>query len=360
MITVKNLSKRFEDSLQVLNDINVEINKGEIISIIGPSGTGKSTFLRCLNKLETPSGGEIIIDGENISDPNINILNVRKKMGMVFQSFNLFSHLMVIENIMLGPIHLLKTPRQEAYNRAIELLKTVGLESKAFAYPDELSGGQKQRIAIARTLAMNPEIILFDEPTSALDPTMTGEVLAVIKKLAKQGMTMVIVTHEMKFAQDVSTRVFYMDEGIIYEEGAPDEIFSNPKREKTKVFISKIKNFNYQINFADLDIYNLNANIKEFCETLLISEKNVKRVELLTEEVLFSFLKKLTDKVEFNLAFSDVSGKTELLFTYSGENVNPLENPDEDNEISLMIIKNQTQSISYNRAEGLNTLVLEI
>lgn len=360
MITVKNLSKDFEGSLQVLNDINVEINKGEVISIIGPSGTGKSTFLRCLNKLETPTSGQIIIDGDDISDPSVNILDVRKKMGMVFQSFNLFSHLMVVENIMLGPIHLLKIPRQEAYNKAIELLKVVGLESKALAYPDELSGGQKQRIAIARTLAMNPEIILFDEPTSALDPTMTGEVLAVIKKLAKQGMTMVIVTHEMKFAQDVSTRVFYMDEGIIYEQGAPEEIFVHPKREKTKVFISKIKNFNYQINFAELDIYNLNANVNEFCETNVIEEKMEKTIELLQEEVLFNFLKKITDNVDFNIAFSDIANKVELLFTYSGESLNPLDTPDEDNEISLMIIKNQSKLITHKWAEGLNTLILEV
>lgn len=358
MISVKNLSKKFGDSLQVLNDINVEIKKGEIISIIGPSGTGKSTFLRCLNKLETPTGGEIIIDGENISDANINILNVRKKMGMVFQSFNLFSHLMVIENIMLGPIHLLKTPRKIAYQKAIELLKVVGLESKALAYPDELSGGQKQRIAIARTLAMNPEIILFDEPTSALDPTMTGEVLAVIKKLAKQGMTMLIVTHEMKFAQDVSTRIFYMDEGVIYEEGTPDEIFNNPKQEKTKIFISKIKSFAYQLNFADLDIYNLNANINEFCETHSLEEKTKKTIELLLEEILYNFLKKLTDKIEFSIAYSDATGKTELQFKYLGENINPIENPTDENEISLMIIQNQTKSISHTHIDGLNTLTV--
>jgi len=231
MISVKNLSKHFGD-LVVLKDVNLEIKKGEVISIIGPSGTGKSTLLRCLNLLETPTSGEIIVDGVNLLDKKTDVFKLRQKMGMVFQSFNLFSHLMVIENIMLGPVDLLKTSRQDAFDEGMKLLAMVGLAEKAYAYSDELSGGQKQRVAIARTLAMKPEIVLFDEPTSALDPTMISEVLAVIRKLAADGMTMMIVTHEMKFARDVSTRVLYMDEGIIFEEGTPQQIFDDPQKDK--------------------------------------------------------------------------------------------------------------------------------
>ena len=231
MISVKNLSKHFGD-LVVLKDVNLEIKKGEVISIIGPSGTGKSTLLRCLNLLETPTSGEIIVDGVNLLDKKTDVFKLRQKMGMVFQSFNLFSHLMVIENIMLGPVDLLKTSRQDAFDEGMKLLAMVGLAEKAYAYSYELSGGQKQRVAIARTLAMKPEIVLFDEPTSALDPTMISEVLAVIRKLAADGMTMMIVTHEMKFARDVSTRVLYMDEGIIFEEGTPQQIFDDPQKDK--------------------------------------------------------------------------------------------------------------------------------
>lgn len=224
MITVKHLTKTYTDRephFTVLRDINCNIEKGEVISIIGPSGTGKSTFLRCLNLLEHPTSGEIIIDGQNILDKKTDINKIRQKMGMVFQSFNLFDHLSIIDNVTLAPIKILGMDKQSARERALELLQQVGLADKADNFPSSLSGGQKQRVAIARCLSMNPDIILFDEPTSALDPTMVGEVLNVIKQLARKGMTMAIVTHEMKFAQDVSTRVFFMNQGVIYEEGAP-------------------------------------------------------------------------------------------------------------------------------------------
>src|SRR5574344_2172790 len=241
MITVQHLRKRFGD-LVVLKDINTEIKKGEVISIIGPSGTGKSTFLRCLNLLEQPTGGSILIDGENILDKKADRSKLRRKMGMVFQSFNLFEHLSIMDNLTIGPIKLLGKKKEEAEKRGMELLKMVGLADKYNYYPDQLSGGQKQRVAIARCLSMDPEIILFDEPTSALDPTMVSEVLGVIRQLAKEGMTMAIVTHEMNFAKDVSTRIFYMDEGIIYEEGDPKQIFDAPKNEKTRMFINRIRN----------------------------------------------------------------------------------------------------------------------
>ena len=212
MITVKNLTKHF-GVLVVLRDIKAENNKGEVISVIGPSGTGKSTFLRCLNLLETPTGGTILIDGTPLLDKNTNVPKLRQKMGMVFQSFNLYAHLSVLDNLTIGPVKLLGIKKDKANARAVELLQLVGLAEKAHSFPDELSGGQKQRVAIARCMAMDPEILLFDEPTSALDPTMVSEVLAVIRKLAREGMTMVIVTHEMEFARNISSRVFYMDEG---------------------------------------------------------------------------------------------------------------------------------------------------
>ena len=224
MISIRHLCKEYP-GVTPLQDVSVEIKKGEVISIIGPSGTGKSTLLRCINLLETPTKGEITVGGVVTTDKKCKVNLVRRKMGMVFQSFNLFAHKTIIENIMMGQVDLLLRSRQEAYDRGMELLRTIGLADKALAYPDELSGGQKQRAAIARTVAMEPEIILFDEPTSALDPTMVGEVLSVIRGLAGQGMTMMIVTHEMKFARDVSTRIFYMDQGGIYEDGTPEQIF---------------------------------------------------------------------------------------------------------------------------------------
>ncbi|MCM3570262.1 amino acid ABC transporter ATP-binding protein [Neobacillus mesonae] len=239
MITVKNLRKSF-GNLEVLKDINAEVQEKEVICVIGPSGSGKSTFLRCLNRLEEISGGEVVINGHNITDPKININKVRQEVGMVFQQFNLFPHKTVLENITLGPIKILSKDKAVAEKMALELLDKVGLKEKAGSYPGELSGGQKQRVAIARALAMNPKIMLFDEPTSALDPEMVGDVLEVMKQLAKEGMTMVVVTHEMGFAREVGDRVIFMDGGYIVEENEPNELFGNPQHERTKAFLSKI------------------------------------------------------------------------------------------------------------------------
>ena len=239
MIKVKNLHKKF-DELEVLKGIDEHISPGEVVVVIGPSGSGKSTFLRCLNQLETATEGEIYVDDELITDPKCDVNKVRQKMGMVFQQFNLFPHLTILENITLAPVMLKKMTKEQAKEKAMELLKRVGLEEKAEAYPVQLSGGQKQRVAIARALAMNPEIMLFDEPTSALDPEMVGEVLDVMKDLAESGMTMVIVTHEMGFAREVASRVIFMDQGIIMENGTPEEVFTNPKNERTKLLLSKV------------------------------------------------------------------------------------------------------------------------
>jgi polar amino acid transport system ATP-binding protein len=239
IITVKNLRKSF-GKVEVLKDINAAIQEKEVVCVIGPSGSGKSTFLRCLNRLEEISGGEVVINGHDITDSKININKVRQEVGMVFQQFNLFPHKSVLENITLGPIKILGTEKAEAEKLAIELLSKVGLREKANSYPGELSGGQKQRVAIARALAMNPKIMLFDEPTSALDPEMVGDVLEVMKQLAKEGMTMVVVTQEMGFAREVGDRVIFMDGGYIVEENIPNELFSNPQHERTKAFLSKV------------------------------------------------------------------------------------------------------------------------
>lgn len=239
MITVKNLHKSFGD-INVLTGIDEHISKGEVVVIIGPSGSGKSTFLRCLNLLEQPTDGEIYIDDELITSPKANVNKIRQKMGMVFQQFNLFPHLTIMENITLAPVKLKKMSKAEAIKKGTELLERVGLSEKANSYPSQLSGGQKQRVAIARALAMEPEIMLFDEPTSALDPEMVGEVLDVMKDLADSGMTMAVVTHEMGFAREVGTRLFFMDQGIIMEQGDPEEVFSNPKNERTRAFLSKV------------------------------------------------------------------------------------------------------------------------
>lgn len=239
MIEIKNLHKSF-GKLEVLKGINETIADGEVVSVIGPSGSGKSTFLRCINLLEEPTEGQIIIDGEDITDPSHDVNQMRAQVGMVFQRFNLFPHKSVLDNIMLAPINVSKVSKAEAEARARELLKTVGLSDKADAYPHSLSGGQQQRVAIARALAMQPRYLLFDEPTSALDPEMVGEVLSVIKGLTQTGMTLVIVTHEMGFAREVSDRVFFIDQGVVMEKGDPEAIFSNPQMDRTKDFLAKV------------------------------------------------------------------------------------------------------------------------
>ncbi len=239
MIKVNNLHKQF-GTLKVLKGIDLSISKKEVVCIIGPSGSGKSTFLRCMNLMEKPTSGEIVIDGTKVNCPSVNINQVREEVGMVFQHFNLFPHKTVLKNLMLAPMKVRKKGKVEAEKLALNLLEKVGLSDKADSYPFSLSGGQKQRVAIARALAMKPDVILFDEPTSALDPEMVGEVLNVMNGLAKEGITMVVVTHEMGFAREVADRVLFMDEGVIIEEGTPDEIFTNPQHERTKSFLKKI------------------------------------------------------------------------------------------------------------------------
>lgn len=239
MIQVKDLHKSF-GKLEVLKGIDANINEKEVVCVIGPSGSGKSTFLRCLNLLEEVTSGEVLVDGENLTDPKIDINSIRSRVGMVFQHFNLFPHMTVLQNITLGPMKIKNMSQSEAEAVALPLLEKVGLSDKAGVYPDSLSGGQKQRVAIARALAMEPKVMLFDEPTSALDPELVGDVLQVMKDLAQEGMTMVVVTHEMGFAKEVGDRVLFMDEGIIMEEGSPEQIFDDPQNERTQAFLSKV------------------------------------------------------------------------------------------------------------------------
>jgi len=239
VLKVVNLTKNFDD-LEVLKGIDVTINHGDVVCVIGPSGSGKSTFLRCLNLLEKPTGGQIFFEGVDLTEKKTDLNLHRQKMGMVFQQFHLFPHMTVLDNLITAPVMLKKVPKEDAKAKAMELLKRVGLDDRADAYPDQLSGGQKQRVAIVRALCMEPDVMLFDEPTSALDPEMVGEVLDVMKELAKIGMTMVVVTHEMGFAREVSNRVLFMDEGVIMEEGSPEELFSNPKCERLQSFLSKV------------------------------------------------------------------------------------------------------------------------
>lgn len=358
MIAVRHLSKRFGDHW-VLRDVNAEIRKGEVISIIGPSGTGKSTFLRCLNLLENPSGGSILIDGDDILDKSADKPLLRRKMGMVFQSFNLYAHLNVLENLTIGPIKLLGKSKQDAQKKAVELLKAVGLAEKMESFPDELSGGQKQRVAIARCLAMDPEIILFDEPTSALDPTMVSEVLGVIRRLAKDGMTMAIVTHEMEFARSVSTRVFYMDEGLIYEEGTPDEIFEHPKKEKTRIFIHRVRVFHENITDINFDLYKLNARIEMFCAKHTADKKIVNNLLLLVEEILTEML--LPHECgEFGIGltveYAEKSGDFQIMFDYAGPRRNPLDQEATADNLPLLLVTRMAKQSEHTFADGKNQL----
>jgi polar amino acid transport system ATP-binding protein len=359
MIEVEHLSKRFGD-LVVLKDISVTIGKGEVVSIIGPSGTGKSTFLRCLNLLDRPSGGSIRVDGIDILDPKADVARVRQKMNMVFQGFNLFAHLTVLENLTLAPVRLKGESKAEAQAHGMELLRMVGLAEKAGAFPDELSGGQKQRVAIARCLAMRPEVILFDEPTSALDPTMVSEVLAVIRRLAREGMTMLIVTHEMDFARDVSNRVFYMDEGVIYEQGPPEQIFGNPEREKTRAFVNRLRSWTCAVSSPDYDLYAIQAEIRAFCEKHFLSPKAVYNLQLVAEELLQlhrDYLRR--GSLELSISYSEKTGGLTFGCEAAAEAGNPLQTP-EDDGLGALLIRNLAEDMAYQEADGTGYLELTV
>lgn len=295
MIEIKNLKKEFENETPI-KDLSLTINDGDVLSIIGPSGTGKSTFLRMLNMLEKPSSGQIIINGEDITAKNYSLENIRKKVGMVFQNFNLFNNLSVIENVCFGPINIKKEKPKEAFEKGMELLESVGLAKYAFEYPERLSGGQKQRVAIARALSMEPEMLLFDEPTSALDPTMVSEVEAVIKQLADKGKTMVLVTHDMDLAEKISNRVAFFCDGVLYEEGTPEEIFRNPIKEKTKAFVMKLRDLHLEIDSPQYDFLSLYSSIDFFANKNFMDYELKTKVSAILEELCFGIIMPIIKK----------------------------------------------------------------
>ncbi len=357
MIKVDGLTKRFGE-LTVFENVSCTIEKGEVISIIGPSGTGKSTFLRCLNRLEVPSAGSVMVDGVDIvADPQKAPM-IRRKMGMVFQSFNLYGHLSVLENLTIGPVKLLKLAQPEARARAEKCLRMVGLLQKLNSYPDELSGGQKQRVAIARCLCMEPEVLLLDEPTSALDPTMVSEVLAVVRQLAVSGMTMVVVTHEMRFAREISDRVFYMDDCGIYESGSPAQIFERPRREKTRAFIDRLSTFGCAIVGDDFDLYDMNAKINDFLDKHLRDRGNVGRVLLVVEELLTLYRAATADMdARLDIRHAEQDDTVEIALHYRGVACDLTETGD---ALAVKLVKGYATKLDYVRDGGGCTLTFRM
>lgn len=366
MIIVQGLSKRF-GNLVVLKDVNAHIRKGECAALIGPSGGGKSVFLRSLAGLERPEKGRIFINGTDITRKGTDLNRVREKMGMVYQGFHLFRHLNVLDNITLAPRWVKKQSRQRAEEKARELLSLVGLTEKARSYPHELSGGQQQRIAIARCLAMDPEIMLLDEPTSALDPTMTREVLVIIRKLIKMDLTLLIVTHEMNFAREAAHRVLYVDEGEIYEEGTAADIFEHPQKEKTRAFITRLSTFNYEIHSLDFDMVSMNAQIEVFCLKYDLTSKQISRIQLVLEELLMEIFKSCcTDSkpdVAFTIAYAQEADEISLSMTYRGENFDPFRYAgakDDLDHLGMVIIGNMVKERRHSFADGRNRISLKL
>lgn len=349
MIRIEHLKKQYPN-VTPLEDVNVEIHDGDVISVIGPSGTGKSTLLRCINQLEKPTAGRIWLDDIEITAPKCDMNTVRQKMGMVFQSFNLFGHRNVIENIMMAPMDLLGKSKQEAYDTGMRLLRMVGLAEKALNYPDELSGGQKQRIAIARTLAMDPDVILLDEPTSALDPTMVGEVQMVIRDLAKTGKTMMIVTHEMNFARAISNRVFYMDEGGIYEDGTPEQIFDHPQKENTRRFVRKLKVLELKIKSRDYDFPGMAGQIEAWCSRNQVVPKMTYRIQLIFEEVMQMLVRQPDfSQIQAVCEYSEDAESADWTISYGGKRADATSS---DDELALSVLKGMTSSVHYSWNSG--------
>lgn len=361
MIELKHLEKKYENATP-LADVNAVINEGDVISVIGPSGTGKSTLLRCINMLEQPTGGQIIFDGVDITAPKYDITLARRRMGMVFQSFNLFGHLTVIENLMLSPMDILKKSKKEARETGLELLKRVGLAGREYRYPDQLSGGQRQRVAIARTLAMDPDVILLDEPTSALDPAMVGEVQSVIRDLAQTGKTMLIVTHEMNFARAICNRVFYMDQGGIYEDGSPEQIFDNPQKELTRRFIQRLKVLELKIDEHDYDFLSAGSEIDKFCMKSDITPKIKYRIRLVFEELMQQIILPVLDEPHISVTaeYSEKENLVNMTVLYNGDRFDPA---DTDNDLSYRLLNSMVQDMHYDETEEdgfTNRIILKI
>ena len=350
MIELIHLEKKYELACP-LKDVNAVINRGDVISMIGPSGTGKSTLLRCINLLEKPTGGQILLDGEDITAPKYNPAKARRRMGMVFQNFNLFGHLTVIENLMLAQMEVLKKTKQEAWDTGKALLKRVGLSGREFQYPDQLSGGQQQRVAIARTMAMDPEVILLDEPTSALDPTMVGEVQAVIRDLAETGKTMMIVTHEMNFARSICNRVFYMDQGGILEDGTPEQIFDHPQNEQTRRFIRKLKVLELLIENREYDFENAGVAIDQYCLRGNIPPRIKYRLRLVFEELVQQILLPVLNRtaIHVSMEYSEEQETATVSVVYGGERFDPAQS---ENDLSCTMLKRSVSELTYSYTEG--------
>ena len=344
MIRFEHIRKEYENATPH-KDINGIINDGEVVTIIGPSGTGKSTLLRMINGLETPTSGKIYFNDEEITAQNYDFINLRKKVGMIFQSFNLFNNLSVLDNLVLPQLDVLKIDKKLAKEKAINTLKRVGLENHGEHMPYQLSGGQKQRVAIARTLVMNPEVILFDEPTSALDPTMVLEVENTIKSLKDGKTTMIIVTHDMKFAKDVSDKIFYLDQGEIYEEGTPTEIFDNPQRSRTKAFVSNQKILDILIDASNYDLNQINKVISEYCNNQRLNNKQIYCIQSILEELIIELIISHNKEAMISYSLFYDSKDIEFKIKFNGNKYDPL--IDSNNELSKSIINNQIDDYSY-------------
>ena len=363
MIQTVDLCKSF-GNLVIFKNINITVQKGECVAVIGPSGTGKSVLFRTIAMLEKPDSGHVFINGTDITSKDVNINKVRERLGMVYQGFHLFSHLNVIDNITLAPIKVSGMKKPEARKKGMELLSMVGLAEKASAFPHQLSGGQQQRVAIARSLAMDPDIILFDEPTSALDPSMTGEVLAIIRKLARSGLTMMISTHEMSFAQDVATRVLYIDEKGVYEQGTAQEIFQNPQREKTRMFIRKLKVFSYSITSRGFDMVAMNVQIELFCQKYNIDSRKINHIQLVLEELILEVSGEAEDKkqlkIDYTIEHSEEKGEILITFCYEGEFQNPFEHEEESDNLGMVLITGVAKNFNHKYEDGRNTININI
>ena len=346
MIKVEHLSKSFLQpdgrEVEVLHDLNFHVAEGEVVSIIGPSGAGKSVLLRCLNMLERPTGGVVVVGGERVTDEGYQLVNLRQKTGMVFQQFNLSPHISVLENVMLAPMKVKRMSRADAEELAMKHLRRVGMANHAHRMPLTLSGGQQQRAAIARTLAMQPSIILFDEPLSALDPTTVAEVQGVIQNLAAEGMTMMIVTHKMKFAHDIGSRVFFLADGRIVEDGTPSQIFDNPVHESTRTFVRQIRRLVFDIGNIDFDFYDMTSQIKQFCLRCSMAEKMNTVTHIVEELVVLSAKRKGTIHIE--VQYSDMTGHASVVMQQEGTQVSPLDDENAD-ELAVMIIRGMSSDI---------------
>ena len=363
LIEVRGLKKSF-GSLEVLKGVDLSVEQGELISIIGGSGCGKSVFLRSLSLLEKPDAGQVFIDGREITAARgRQVDEIRRSMGMVFQKFHLFSEMDVMDNLCFAPTRIMKLPRRDAEEKAMELLSRVGLADRAHAWPTVLSGGQQQRIAICRCLMMEPKVLLFDEPTSALDPTMVGEVLAVIRMLAKRDMSMLIVTHEMNFAREVANRVLFFADGGIYEQGTPEEIFDAPKREKTVAFIHKIKFFSYEITRRRFDLMQLQGGIQNFGEKYGLDTKKIYRLQICCEELVYEMLAHCYAEgedieMQLEVAYAEADQTAEITLTCTGAEYDPF--AQEDAGLGVTILKKMAKYLDYTRKEDRNHIRINL